>query len=400
MTNISKPLSGVKVLDFTHLLAGPYCTMLLGDMGADVVKIEPPGGGDSTRAQGPPFHNGQGLTFLAANRNKRSITLDLRDAAQAETAKDLAQQADVIVENFRPGVMKRLGLDYESLSVTHPRLIFCSVSGFGQDGPYANKGAFDLTVQAIGGYMSITGERDGSPIKLGTSAFDIVAGLHAFSGILAALYQREQTGRGRSIETSLLEGQVAFLVNAGLEYLLTGNNPGKWGSEHSQAAPYKAFKTKDGWVAIGAAVQPIFERFVAALERSDIAADTRFASPRNRVENREALYVLLDGLVSNFTSEKLKQLLEEAKVPCESVNSMSEVFQDPQVIHRGMVQSVEHEAYGRVSLIGSAIKYGDVDLSAGWRAPPLFGEHTEQVISEWLRTTDAISPTPDQKASD
>ncbi|MBK8739005.1 MAG: CoA transferase [Betaproteobacteria bacterium] len=395
MTDISKPLAGVKVLDFTHLLAGPYCTMLLGDMGADVVKVEPPGGGDSTRTQGPPFHNGQGLTFLAANRNKRSITLDLRDPAGAATAKALAREADIIVENFRPGVMKRLGLDYETLSALHPRLIFCSLSGFGHDGPYAEKGAFDLTVQAIGGYMSITGERDGPPIKLGTSAFDIVAGLHAFSGILAALYQREQTGRGRSIETSLLEGQVAFLINAGLEYLLTGKNPQKWGSEHSQAAPYKAFKAKDGWVAIAAAVQPLFERFVAALGRPDIAADPRFASPGDRVDHREALYALLDALVAEVPAKELMRRLEEAKVPCEPVNRMNEVFNDPQVLHRGMVQSVEHAVYGRVSLIGSAIKYNDVDLAADWRAPPLFGEHTAQVISDWLGTP----PAPDKTAS-
>jgi crotonobetainyl-CoA:carnitine CoA-transferase CaiB-like acyl-CoA transferase len=400
MGKISKPLTGIKVLDFTHLLAGPYCTMLLGDMGADVVKVEPPGGGDSTRRQGPPFHNGQGLTFLAANRNKRSITLDLRSEADAASARALAQKADVIVENFRPGVMKRLGLDYQTLGAANPRLVFCSLSGFGQDGPYAEKGAFDLTVQAIGGYMSITGERDGAPIKLGTSAFDIVAGLHAFSGILAALYQREHTGRGRRIETSLLEGQVAFLVNAGLEYLLTGNNPEKWGSEHSQSAPYKAFRSKDGWVAIAAAVQPLFERFTQAMGRPDIAQDPRFAAPGDRVRNREALYEILDPLVANVPSSELMRRLEEAKVPCEPVNRMSEVFNDPQVLHRGMVQQVEHAAYGPVSLIGSAIKYDDVDLAADWQAPPLFGEHTAQVLRDWLGTpADGSNPQGEHHAN-
>ncbi len=398
MAKISKPLTGVKVLDFTHLLAGPYCTMLLGDMGADVVKVEPPGGGDSTRRQGPPFHSGQGLTFLAANRNKRSIKLDLHAEADALTARSLAQQADVIVENFRPGVMKRLGLDYSSLKAKNPRLVFCSLSGFGQDGPYAEKGAFDLTVQAIGGYMSITGERNGRPIKLGTSAFDIVAGLHAFSGILAALYQRQQTGLGRHVETSLLEGQVAFLINAGLEYLLTGKNPEKWGSEHPQAVPYKAFKAKDGWVAIAAAVQPLFERFVEALRRPDIAKDPRFATPNARVDNRDALYALLDTLVADVSARELMRLLEKAKVPCEPVNQMSDVFKDPQVRHRGMIRDVEHAEYGRVSLIGSAIKYNDVDLAADWRAPPLFGEHTEQVVNEWLGTSNAAR-SPSRKST-
>lgn len=394
MTRVDKPLAGVKVLDFTHLLAGPYCTMLLGDMGADVVKVEPPGGGDSTRRQGPPFHNGQGLTFLAANRNKRSIMLDLRSEADASTALALAQQADVIVENFRPGVMKRLGLDYVSLKAKNPRLVFCSLSGFGHDGPYAEKGAFDLTVQAIGGYMSITGERDGAPIKLGTSAFDIVAGLHAFSGILAGLYQRQQTGLGRHVETSLLEGEVAFLINAGLEYLLTGENPGKWGSEHSQAVPYKAFKAKDGWVAIAAAVQPLFERFTQALGWADIARDPRFATPDARVENRDALYAILDPIVAEMPSEDLMALLEKAQVPSAPVNQMSDVFNDPQVRHRGMIQEVEHAEYGRVSLIGSAIKFDDLDLAADWRAPPLFGEHTEQVLADWLGASSEMHSSP------
>lgn len=384
MTATSKPLAGIKVLDFTHLLAGPYCTMLLGDMGADVVKIEPPGGGDSTRSQGPPFHNGQGLTFLAANRNKRSVMLDLRSEKGAQVAKAMAAKADVIVENFRPGVMKRLGLDYDTVSKTNARLIFCSLSGFGHDGPYAEKGAFDLTVQAIGGYMSLTGERNGAPIKLGTSAFDIVAGLHAFSGILGSLYQREQTGKGRRVETSLLEGQIAFLINAGLEYLLTGNNPSKWGSEHPQAAPYKAFKTKDGWVAIAAAIQPLYERFVDAIGRAELATDPRFATPPARVENRDALYAILDAVVVEIPMRDLMQRLDAAKVPCEPVNQMSDVFKDPQVLHRGMVKEVEHTAYGRVSLIGSAIKYSDVDLSAGWLPPPLFGEHTQEVVDEWV----------------
>lgn len=377
-----KPLSGIKVLDFTHLLAGPYCTMLLGDMGADVVKVEPPGG-DSTRHQGPPFHQGLGLTYLAANRNKRSVTLDLRNAEARAVGQALAAKADVIVQNFRPGVMERLGLDYVRLAKVNPRLVYCSLSGFGLSGPLAEKGAFDLTIQAIGGYMSITGERGGAPVKLGTSAFDLVAGLHALSGILAALVQRDRTGRGEHVQTSLLEGEVAFLVNAGLEAVLAGTEPTKWGSEHAQAVPYKAFQVSDGWIAIAAAVQPLFEAFVKVIGLEELIRDPRFATPKDRVTHRTELYDILDRHLLNTKVEELVRQLDAVGVPCAPVNSVGEVMRHPQVLECGMLKEVQHPSYGVVSLIGSAIKFADTDLSQGWRAPPLLGEHTQDVIKEW-----------------
>ena len=255
MQEASKPLSGIRVLDFSRFFAGPYCAQLLGDLGADVVKVESPGGGDPLRQQGPPFIHGNGITWYATNRNKRSITLDLRSADGSSTARDLCLKADVVIENFRPDIMGRMGLDYASLAVQAPRLVYASISGFGPDGPDAGLGAFDLTIQGVGGYMSITGPREGAPVKLGTSGFDMLAGMNCHSAILAALLQRERTGKGQHVTTSLLESEVAFLANAALEYLMTGQEPQKWGSEHAQQVPYKAFETSDGWAVIGAGFQ-------------------------------------------------------------------------------------------------------------------------------------------------
>jgi len=378
-----KPLAGIRVLDFTHVLAGPYCTMLLGDLGAEILKIEPPAG-DSTRHQGPPFHNGQGLTWLTANRNKSSLVLDLRKPEDLRRARELAAQADVIVENFRQGVMARFGLDYESLSTANPRLIYCSLSGFGSDGPYRDKGAFDLTIQAIGGYMSITGERGGAPVKLGTSVFDLVAGQNAALGILSAIIERQQSGMGQRVETSLLEGEIAFLVNAGLQYLLTGTEPSRYGSEHPQAVPYKAFKTADGWVAIAAALQSIYPNFVNALGRPDLATDNRFARPDTRVENRDELYRILDQEVARWTTSDLVAVLESAGVACAPVKSVGEALDDPQVRHRGMVQNLEHAVYGKISLLGSAIKMSAAELNDDWTPPPLLGEGGHDLEARWL----------------
>jgi crotonobetainyl-CoA:carnitine CoA-transferase CaiB-like acyl-CoA transferase len=383
-----KPLEGVRVADFTRLYAGPFCTMLLGDLGAEVVKIEEPGGGDPIRAQGPPFHHGHGMSFLAANRNKRSLALDMRRPEGRAIAHDLAVRADVVVENFRPGVMDRLGLGWERLATESPGLVYASLSGFGADGPDRDRGAFDLTIQAEGGYMSITGERGGAPIKLGTSAFDLVAGLYAKGAIVTALFQRTRTGRGQRIETSLLEGEVSFLVNAATEYLVTGRNATKWGSEHPQVVPYKAFRTADGWLVIGAGVQTLFERFVKVLGRTDLLTDERFATLADRVANRDHVYAVLDAEVARWTTAELAPRLNEAGVACSPVNDMAGVFSHPQVLHRGMLRHLEHPRYGRVPAIGPAVKYSASDVAAGWTAPPALGEHSRAVLKEWLGIDD------------
>ena len=384
MTSNNKPLAGIRIADFTRILAGPYCAQLLGDLGADVVKVEIPGAGDPLRTQGPPFHEGNGLTWYAANRNKRSITLDMQTERGKQIARDLCLKADVVLENFRPGVMDRLGLDYASLSAVNPRLIYASMSGFGADGPDSMKGAFDLTIQAIGGYMNITGERGGEPIKTGTSAFDIVTGINCHAAVLAALFQRTATGRGQKIETSLLESEVAFLANAALEYLITGSEPQKWGSEHPQQVPYKAFQARDGWIVIGAGFNNLFAAFCQILGRKELATDPRFAELSGRVSHRDTLYEILDAEVRKHAKADLLERLDAAKVPCALVNNMQQVFADPQVRHRRMEQRLRHETYGEVPSVGPAVKFSEFDIAEGWSAPPVLGEHTQAVLSEWL----------------
>lgn len=380
----AKPLAGVKIVDFTRVFAGPYCSMLLADLGAEVIKIEIPGAGDPLRTQGPPFHHGIGITFLATNRNKRSLTLDMQTEQGKQVAYQLCMEADVVLENFRPDVMGRLGLGYEKLAAENPKLIYASISGLGADGPDMMQGAFDLTIQAIGGYMSITGEPDSMPIKLGTSAFDMIAGMNCHAAVVTALLQRTVTGKGQKVETSLLEGEVAFLANAALEYLLTGSNPRKWGSEHSQQAPYKAFQTADGFAVIGAGYQNIFESFVKVLGREDLLQDPRYADLAGRVTNRKALYADLDEEVKKHRTKELITKLEAAKVPCAPVNNMEEVFSHRQVLHRNMLQYVEHPQYGKLPQLGAAAKYSGFDVDEGWTAPPLLGEHSEEILREWL----------------
>lgn len=379
-----KPLSGIKVVDFTRIFSGPYCAMLLADLGAEVVKVELPGEGDPLRRQGPPFHHGMGLTFLATNRNKRSITLDMKHPKGRELAFQLCCEADVVLENFRPDVMGKLGLGYEALQKANNKLIYASISGLGADGPDMNEGAFDLTIQALGGYMSITGERNGKPIKLGTSAFDIVAGMNCYAGVLAALYQRTFTGRGQKVETSLLEGEVAFLANAALEYLITGSNPGKWGSEHSQQVPYKAFEAADGWIVIGAGYQNLWEAFVSVLGVDELLHDPRFTTLSLRVENREELYSILDEEVRKHSAADLDTWLRAVKVPCARVNDMEAVFNHRQVRHREMLRTVEHPSYGELPQVGAATKFSAFDVSSDWSAPPMLGEHNAAILSEWL----------------
>jgi len=324
------------------------------------------------------------MSFLAANRNKRSIVLDLKREDDRQRALDLAARADVLVENYRPAVMERFGLDYEALSRLNPRLIYASLSGMGADGPSSDKGAFDLTVQAEGGFMSITGERGGRPIKLGTSVFDLLCGLNAFSAIAVALYDRRSGGVGQRIETSLLESEVAFLADAAMEYLVSGHVRGRWGSEHSQIVPYKVFDTADGMVVIGAGYESVFRAFMKVIGREDLLDEPRFRTLAARVENRDAVYEVLDAEVRRHATADLVGRLERAGVPCAPVNDMRQVFEHPQVLHRGMLKYLEHPVYGRIPTLGPAVKYSGFDVAEGWKAPPLKGEHNGQVLNDWL----------------
>ena len=383
MTQQAKPLTGLRVLDLTRFFAGPFCTMHLGDHGADVVKVEPPGG-DQTRRQGPPFHAGNGMTYMAANRNKRSIEIDAGTEAGRQLLFRLASRADVVVENFRPPVLERLGIDHARVSQVNPGVIYASLSALGSDGPQADRGGFDITVQAEFGFMSISGERGGKAIKQGTSVFDLVSGLYAFSGIMAALLERQRTGRGQKIETSLMEAQVTFLVDAAMEYLLAGQVRERWGSEHSQIVPYKVFTTADGEMVIAAGYQTVYEPFCHAIGRPDLVTDPRFATLEARVANRDEMYRILDAEVIRHTTAEMTAMLAPAGTPNAPVNDMAAVFAHPQLLHRRMRLTLEHPAYGPVETIGPGIKYSGFEITDGWRAPPLLGEHAAEVLADWL----------------
>jgi crotonobetainyl-CoA:carnitine CoA-transferase CaiB-like acyl-CoA transferase len=384
----ARPLTGIKVIDFTRVLAGPYCAMLLGDLGADVVKIELPGIGDAIRRQGPPFFHGNGMTYLAANRNKRSLALDLKTERGKALALRLCSQADVLVENFRPDVMPRLGLGFDALRSANPRLVYASISGFGADGPDSLQGAFDLTIQAICGYMSITGDPDGRPIKLGTSAFDLVAGMNCRSAILAALLARASTGRGQKVETSLLESQVVALANTALEYLITAVLPAKHGAAHASRVPHKAFQTADGWAVIGASDASGFAALLTVIGRTDLLADSRFQSDRSRVEHRVSLYEILDSEIRSAFTADLVARLSAAGVMCTAVNTIEQALAYCRSAHRDMIVQLDHPVYGRVPSAGSAVTYSSFDAHEGWTAPPLVGEHSAVVLQQWLGLTE------------
>lgn len=379
-----KPLSGVRVLDLTRFLSGPYGTMLLGDLGADVLKIEDPRGGDPLRVQGPPFYRGQGVTFHASNRNKRSLAINMKDGSELAFLRRLCERADVLVENFRPGVMAQFGLDYDTLSLTCPRLIYVSVSGYGADGPLASQGAFDITIQAFGGYMSITGETDGPPVKPGTSAFDLIGGMNACTGVLAALLHRERTGRGQHVETSLLEGQVAFLANAGLEYLYGFGVPRRMGSNHPQLVPYKVYAAADGWVVIGAGVQNIFEMLVHALGRLDLIDDPAFRSLEARLANRALVNDTIEAETRKYSVLELVDRLVTAGVPCSAVNDVATALEHPQVRHRQMIVPLAAGTPEETETMGASVKYSDFAVTEDWTPPPALGEGGREMADRWL----------------
>jgi succinate--hydroxymethylglutarate CoA-transferase len=383
-----RPLHGLKIIDLTRFLAGPYTTMLLGDHGADVLKVEPPEG-DPTRVQGPPFSDGEGLTFLATNRNKKSIVLDFKTTGDLALLRKLVCKADVLVENYRPGVLKRFGLDYETLRTVNPRLIYASISGFGSDGPMANQGAFDLTIQALGGYMSITGEPDQAPVKLGTSAFDMLAGMNLYSGILIALLEREKTGLGQFVETSLLESQVAFLANAAVEHLLGFGVPKRWGSEHPQLVPYKAFRSADSYVVIGAGVQNLFESLVTALGRPELLQHPQFVNLAARLENRKTVNETIESMTVQRTTADLVKVLTAAGVPCAPVVAIDEVFRNPQVLHRKMVVQLESGNAGKTVCLGSPVKYSSFEVTDGWAPPPKLSEGGRELAKAWMSETES-----------
>jgi formyl-CoA transferase len=377
------PLDGIRVLDLTRVLAGPYCTMFLGDLGAEVVKVEQPGVGDDTRGWGPPFVGGESAYFLCVNRNKKSITVDFKSQDGIALLRRLAERADVLIENFRPGTMERLGLGEKDLRANNPRLIYASLSGFGADGPMSDAPGYDLIVQAWGGLMSVTGMPDGDPTKVGVAIIDLVAGLMLGKSIVSALFAREQLGIGQKIDTSLLEAEVACLINVGSNYLIEGKIPGRWGNAHSSIVPYQSFKTADGYVVIGVASEGIWRRFSQAIGRSELADDPRFAKNSNRVQNREVLITALSEIFLGRETDAWMKLLNEAEVPCAPVQTIDQVFKDPQVLHREMLIKVEHPTAGTVPMAGIPVKFSATPASIRL-PPPTLGQHTEEVLTSWL----------------
>ena len=377
------PLAGIRVLDLSRILAGPICTMMLGDLGAEVIKVERPGTGDDTRTWGPPFAGGEAAYYLCCNRNKKSITIDLKNPRGVELVKQLANSSDVFVENFTPGLAQGLGLGYEALKAINPRLIYCSITAYGQDGPYRNRPGYDMVLSAVGGLMWITGEQNGDPCKVGVAITDVLTGVHASGAIMASLLWRERSGRGQFIDCSLLDIQASALANIASNYLVAGQEAKRWGTAHESIVPYQVFKTKDHPIAIAAANQKLWENFSKVLEKKEWLADPRFTSNPMRVKHRDLLIPLVAERMREKTCDEWMELLIKASVPCGPVNNMERLFSDPQILHRNMVAEVQHPTIGALKLCGIPIKYSDTPGTIR-RPPPLVGEHTEEILRELL----------------
>ena len=379
----SGPLAGIRVLDLTRVLAGPYCAMFLGDLGAEVVKVEQPGVGDDTRGWGPPFSGGESAYFLCVNRNKKSLTVDLKSDRGIALIRQLAERADVLIENFRPGAMDRFGLGDKDLRSANPKLVYASLSGFGADGPMADIPGYDLIVQAWGGLMSITGTAESGPLKVGVAIIDLVAGLMLGKAIVAALYAREKIGVGQKVDTSLLEAEVASLINAGSNYLISGKIPGRWGNAHPTIVPYQSFQTADGFLVIGVASEGIWKRFSAAIGKAELADDPRFLKNADRVEHRQELIAILAAIFKSGSTEYWLSVLNKGDVPCAPVQTINQVFSAPQVLHREMLVTVEHPTAGTLKMAGVPVKFSTTPAAVRM-PPPLLGQHNDEVLSSWL----------------
>ena len=376
-------LDGLRVIDLTAHLSGPYCSMLLADHGADVIKVERPEDGDDARRM-PPFVKGQSSPFMLWNRNKRSIALDLKEEKDRDICRELARGADVFIENFKPGTAERLGLGYTALAALNPRLVYCSISGFGHTGPYRERPGFDLMVQAMSGIMSVNGPEDGPPHRLPLAICDIGAGMFAAIGILAALQARARTGRGQHVDTSLHEAGVAFGLYEAAHVFATGEKPPRLGQAHRGGAPYQVFRTADGWVTIGPNTQPLWRKFCAAIGRPALAQDARFKDNPSRVANRPALAALLQEVLARQGTAHWVDLLNAAGIPVGPVQTYDEVFADPQVTAREMVAEIEHPLAGRMRTLGIPVKLSATP-GALRRPAPLLGEHTREVLEELRR---------------
>ena len=383
-------LDGVRVLDLSRVLAGPWCTQTLADLGADVIKVERPGSGDDTRGWGPPFlkdreghDTAEAAYFLGTNRNKRSLTIDIAQPEGQALVRRLAQGCDVFIENFKVGDMARYGLDAATLCALNPRLVYCSVTGFGQTGPYRERAGYDYAIQGIGGLMSVTGERDdlpgGGPQKVGVAVADLFTGMYASVAILAALRHRDLSGNGQAIDMALLDTQVAMLANLGANYLVTKKAPGRVGNAHQNIVPYQVFEVADGHLILAVGNDSQFERLCAVAGCPELAQDTRFARNAARVRHRDTLVPMLAQHLRKRRRDEWMALLDGAKVPCGPINNLDDVFSDPQVLARGMRQAVPHPHNDQLELVASPMKLS-VTPPTVRQAPPLLGQHTDEVL--------------------
>jgi formyl-CoA transferase/CoA:oxalate CoA-transferase len=381
------PLSGLTVVDLTRVLSGPYCTLLLADMGARVIKIEQPGHGDDTRAWGPPFVSGESAYFLSINRNKESLTLDLKRPEGRRILDALIDRADVVVENFRPGTMERLGLGYPEVAKRWPRLVYCSISGFGQTGPRRAEPGYDAVIQAEGGLMSITGDAGGPPFRLGVAIADIVSGMFAAQGITYALLARERTGRGQQVDVGMLDATAALLTYQAGIYFATGQTPGRMGNRHPTIVPYETFPASDGDFVVAVGNDEQWRRFCAAIGAPELQADERFATNRGRVSHYDTLRPRLVEKLRTRTRAEWVAALKTAGVPCGAVREVAEVLQDEHLHARHMIEAVEHAVAGTVNVLGVPIRLSETPGTVR-TAPPVLGQHTDAILRDELALND------------
>jgi formyl-CoA transferase/CoA:oxalate CoA-transferase len=374
------PLEGIRVLDFTRVMSGPFATMLLGDLGADVIKIEPPGG-DDTRGWGPPWIGGDSAYFMSANRNKRSIIIDLKKLEGKEVVKKLVEKADVVVENFRPGVAEQLGIGYDHLSKINPRIIYCSISGFGQSGPYRDKPGYDLVALAMSGLMSITGEPNRPPVKFGVPIADLTTALFAALSIVSALYWREKTGKGQYIDMALLDAQVLLLSHQAFNYFAAGEEPRRMGSAHPNIVPYQAFETSDGYIIVTVGSEKLWEQFCKAIGRPDLIENPKFKTNADRVINREELIEELERVFKSKPTRFWIEELERARVPVAPILTVGQVLSDEHVRYRGMVLEIEHPEAGVIKMLGTPFKMSETPGMVR-SPPPTKGQHTFEILRE------------------
>ncbi len=392
------PLSHIRVLDLSRVLAGPWAGQTLADLGADVIKVERPGRGDDTRGWGPPYladahgrDTVESAYFLSTNRGKRSITLDLANPQGQRIARDLADHCDILIENYKVGGLAKYGLAYDDLKDSHGHLIYCSITGFGQTGPYADRAGYDFMIQGMGGLMSITGEPDevpgGGPVKVGVAISDLFTGMYTVAAVLAALAHRERGGGGQHIDMALLDCQVAMLANQGMNYLTSGKSPGRLGNAHPNIVPYQAFPTADGHIIIAVGNDAQFARFCEAIDRPDLAAEPAYADNSGRVNHREALVSAITETLAELNSKPLQAALDAAGIPWGPINTIEQLFADPQVVARGLRTDFDHPLAGSVPMVRNPIRYSKTEIDHD-APPPLLGEHTDAVLAELLNLDD------------